>query len=48
MSYSQLTACERYRFYELRNTTDLSLRAIALELGRNQSTLSRELARNLK
>jgi transposase, IS30 family len=46
MSYSQLNASERHRFYELRNTTDLSLRAIALELGRNQSTLSRELARN--
>jgi len=46
MSYSQLTASERNRFYELRHTTDLSLRAIALELGRNQSTLSRELARN--
>jgi transposase, IS30 family len=30
----------------LRNTTDWSLRAIALEIGRNQSTLSRELARN--
>jgi transposase, IS30 family len=46
MSYSQLTASERHRFYELRTTTDLSMRAIAVELGRNQSTLSRELARN--
>ncbi len=54
MSYSQLTASERHRFYELRTTTDLSIRAIflregfanALELGRNQSTLSREWARN--
>jgi transposase, IS30 family len=46
MSYSQLSASERNRFYELRNTTDLSIRAIALELGRNQSTLSRELMRN--
>jgi transposase, IS30 family len=46
MSYSQLTASERNRFYELRTTTDLSMRAIAVELGRNQSTLSRELARN--
>lgn len=46
MRYSQLTACERDRFYELRTTTDLSLRAIAQELGRNASTLSRELARN--
>lgn len=46
MSYSQLTASERHRFYELRTTTDLSMRAIAVELGRNQSTLSREWARN--
>ncbi|MGH2415573.1 MAG: IS30 family transposase [Microcystaceae cyanobacterium] len=46
MSYSQLSASERHRLYQLRTTTDLSLRAIALELGRNQSTLSRELARN--
>jgi transposase, IS30 family len=46
MSYSQLSACERDRFYQLRTTTDLSMRAIARELGRNQSTLSRELARN--
>jgi IS30 family transposase len=46
MSYSQLTASERNQFYELRTTTDLSLRAIAKKLGRSQSTLSRELARN--
>lgn len=46
MSYSQLTASERNRFYQLRSTTDLSIRAIALELGRSQSTLSRELVRN--
>jgi transposase, IS30 family len=46
MSYSQLTASERNRFYELRTTTDLSMRAIAKKMGRNQSTLSRELARN--
>jgi IS30 family transposase len=46
MSYSQLTASERNRFYELRTTTDLSMRAIAKTMGRNQSTLSRELARN--
>ncbi len=46
MSYSQLSAFERNQFYELRTTTDLSLRAIAKKLGRNQSTLSRELARN--
>lgn len=46
MSYTQLSASERNRLYELRTTTDLSLRAIAAELGRNQSTVSRELARN--
>lgn len=46
MSYSQLTASERNQFYELRTTTDLSMRAIAKKMGRNQSTLSRELARN--
>lgn len=46
MSYTQLSAFERQQIYELRNTTDLSIRAIALQLGRNQSTVSRELARN--
>jgi transposase, IS30 family len=47
MSYTQLTVSERHRLYELRTTTDLSLRAIAAELGRDPSTLSRELQRNL-
>lgn len=46
MSYSQLSASERHQLYELRTTTTLSLRAIAKRLGRNQSTLSRELTRN--
>ena len=46
MSYSQLTACERNEFYELRSTTDLSMRMIAEKLGRPQSTLSRALTRN--
>ena len=46
MSYSQLSASERHQLYELRTTTTLSLRAIALKLGRSQSTLSRELTRN--
>jgi IS30 family transposase len=46
MSYVQLTVSERDRVCELRNTTNLSLRAIAKELGRNPSTISRELVRN--
>lgn len=46
MSYSQLTVSERNQFYELRSTTTLSMRMIAEKLGRNQSTLSRELTRN--
>jgi transposase, IS30 family len=47
MSYTQLTFSERHRLYELRTTTDLSLREIAAELGRDPSSLSRELRRNL-
>ena len=46
MSYSQLSASERYEIYRLRHTTELSMRAIARQIGRSQSTLSRELARN--
>ena len=46
MSYSQLSACECDRFYQLRLTTHLSMRQIALELGRSQSTVSRDLRRN--
>jgi IS30 family transposase len=46
MSYTQLTVSERNQFYQLRTTTDLSMRAIAGKLGRSQSSLSRELARN--
>jgi IS30 family transposase len=46
MSYTQLSASERNQLYELRITTALSMRAIARQLGRDQSTISRELARN--
>ena len=46
MSYTQLSAFERNQVYELRTTTALSMRAIARQLGRDQSTVSRELARN--
>jgi len=46
MSYTQLSASERNRLYELRTTTTLSMRAISRELGRAVSTISRELARN--
>ena len=46
MSYNQLSASERLYLYQLRTNTDLSLRAIAKKMGRNQSTLSRELQRN--
>ena len=46
MSYAQLSASERNRLYELRTTTSLSMRAIGRELGRDASTISRELARN--
>jgi transposase, IS30 family len=46
MNYSQLSASERNQVYELRTTTALSMRAIARQLGRDQSTVSRELARN--
>ena len=46
MSYTQLSASERNRLYELRTTTSLSMRAIGRELGRDSSTISRELVRN--
>ncbi len=46
MSYTQLTLYERQQLHHLRTTTDLSLRAIAVKLGRNPSSLSRELDRN--
>lgn len=46
MSYTQLSVSERNQFYQLRTTTDLSMRAISGKIGRSQSPLSRELARN--
>jgi IS30 family transposase len=46
MSYKQLSADERLELYRLRQTTDLSLRAIATQMGRSHSTISRELNRN--
>jgi len=45
--YSQITQEERYRIAEMRRLK-LSIRAIASELGRAPSTISRELARNRK
>jgi IS30 family transposase len=43
--YAQITQEERYRIAEMRRLR-LSIRAIAAELGRAPSTVSRELARN--
>jgi IS30 family transposase len=45
MSYTQFSTAERNRLYELKTTTSLSLRAIGCELGRDVSTISRELGR---
>ncbi|XGB39507.1 MAG: helix-turn-helix domain-containing protein [Cyanobacteria bacterium LVE1205-1] len=46
MSYTQLSTAERNRLYGLKTTTSLSLRAMGRELGRDVSTISRELGRN--
>lgn len=46
MSYSQPTLSERQQLHHYRTTTDLSLGAIAVKLGRNPSSLSREIDRN--
>jgi IS30 family transposase len=46
MSYTQLSADERLELYRLRQTGDLSLRAIATRMGRSHSTVSRELNHN--
>jgi transposase, IS30 family len=45
--YAQITQEERYRIAEMRRLR-LSIRAIAAELGRAPSTVSRELSRNRK
>jgi IS30 family transposase len=45
MSYKQLTENERYQIYAL-NKADHSQKDIAIILGRNPSTISRELRRN--
>lgn len=47
MSYKQLNPEERNRLFLLRSSTDLSLGEIADLMGRNRSTLSRELRRNV-
>lgn len=46
MTYHQLTQDERYQIYAFRKA-DSSIRAIADELGRSPSTISRELQRNV-
>jgi IS30 family transposase len=46
MSYTQLSIAERHQLYQLKFSTNLSMRKIAEKLGRNQSTVSRELGRN--
>jgi transposase, IS30 family len=45
MSYQQLNADERFQLYQLRQSGQLSMRAIARQMGRSQSTISRELRR---
>jgi len=45
MSYKQLTENERYQIYTLLKV-GFSLKAIAAELNRHPSTISRELKRN--
>lgn len=45
MKYHQLTECERYQIYALKKA-GLTQKEIAGHLGRNPSTISRELSRN--
>jgi IS30 family transposase len=46
MSYNHLTPSERNQLYVMRIVDKLSIRRIALEMNRSQSTISRELKRN--
>jgi IS30 family transposase len=46
MSYTQLSATERFTLYQLHTTEQKSIRDIARRMGRAESTISRELRRN--
>ena len=46
-AYSHLSAEERIRIDELRNRDGLGVRQIALKIGRDKATVSRELKRGL-
>jgi IS30 family transposase len=46
MSYTHLSASERFTLYQLRNIEQLSFSLIALRMNRSKSTISRELKRN--
>jgi transposase, IS30 family len=46
MSYTHLSASERFELYELRENQHQSLRVIAETLNRSKSTIPRELKRN--
>lgn len=46
MSYSHLSASERWALYQYRKQEHLTLSAISLKMNRSKSTISRELRRN--
>jgi len=46
-AYSHLSAEERIRIDELRNRDGLGVRQIALRIGRDKATVSRELKRGV-
>jgi len=46
MSYTHLSASERFQLYQLRTTDKLSIQAISQKMKRSKSTISRELKRN--